>query len=237
MAITGYTALTAAEFNSLHPLPAHPAWMACHFSCYSTGLTNFPYMLPPGSMVIVNDRTPVQGHSPEKVLEQLTALGEDLKPDCFLLDLQRPDNPQTAQIVSLLADKFPFPIGVSEHYAQSLSCPVFLCAPPVDCALDAHLKPWEGREIWLEIAPDAQTATITASGCSFTPAIIQPLESPASYDRNTCCRYTWELTDDAAVFHLLRDQDALSDILRAAEHHNITRAVGLYQQLGYSFFA
>ena len=48
-------AMTAAELGAA-PLPSHPAWMACHFSPYSTGLTNLPPKLPQDSLLILNDR-------------------------------------------------------------------------------------------------------------------------------------------------------------------------------------
>ena len=42
MAIRQYLAMTAAEMTQAGSLPRHAAWMACHFSPYSTGLTNLP---------------------------------------------------------------------------------------------------------------------------------------------------------------------------------------------------
>ena len=47
MAIRQYLAMTAAEMTQAGSLPRHSAWMACHFSPYSTGLTNLPDRLPP----------------------------------------------------------------------------------------------------------------------------------------------------------------------------------------------
>ena len=73
--------------------------MACHFSAYSTGISNAPECLPKGSVLILNDRMSIQGHDPELVASQLAQLTEKLKPDAILLDFQRRDNAQTSAIV------------------------------------------------------------------------------------------------------------------------------------------
>lgn len=237
MKITGYIAMTSAEFSAAPVLPAHPAWMACHFSCYATGLTNMPHALPPGSMIIVNDRTPVQGHDPELIAEQLQYLWETQKPDCFLLDLQRPGSPEAGQIVKKLLSTLSCPVGVSDLYAEEFDCPVFLCAPPVDRTLEDHIRHWEGREIWLEIAPDAALATILTSGCQFSPASLRPLQEPVFYDNTVHCHYHTDIRDQAACIHLLRDKEALRRMIRTTELSQVTRAVGLYQQLGNDFFS
>ena len=67
-------AMTAAEMSSAAPLPEKIAWMACHFSAYSLGITNIPASLPKGAMLILNDRFPCQGHSPG-----LTASADDVR--------------------------------------------------------------------------------------------------------------------------------------------------------------
>jgi len=236
MEITGYTAMTAAEFQSATHLPARFAWMACHFSCYSTGLTNLPQTLPQNSMVIVNDRTPVHGHDPEVIARQLCELYEQQKPACFLLDLQRIENQETREIVKTLINALPCPVGVSLPYAEGLNCPVFLPPPAIDCPLKAHLEPWSQREIWLEVAVDAQTATVTEAGCIFAPVSPVPLEEPFAFDKEVYCHYRIDQKPDAVVISLLRGKDALQTMLPEAFHLGITTAVGLYQQLGADFF-
>ena len=74
MAIPLYLAMTAREFRICKTVPANMAWMACHFSPYGTGLSNLPTSLPPGSMIILNDRTPICGHDPELIAAQLKEL-------------------------------------------------------------------------------------------------------------------------------------------------------------------
>ena len=73
MAIPQYLAMTAAEMAGTAPLPRYMAWMACHFSPYSTGLTNLPAKLHQGSLLILNDRTPIHCHDPERVCRELNS--------------------------------------------------------------------------------------------------------------------------------------------------------------------
>lgn len=236
MKITGYTAMTATEFQNADRLRTNLAWMACHFSCYATGLSNLPRQLPPDAMVIVNDRTPVHRHDPAVIAGQLCDLYENLRPAYFLLDLQRPENPETRNIVKALVKALPCPVGVSSVYAEDLDCPVFLPPPPIDCPLDRHLKPWEGREIWLEITKDAQTATVTENGCSFSPATAQEPDENYLFDSQVHCHYRTEASENALLVHLRRGVDALQKMLEKAGSLGITLAVGLYQQLGTDFF-
>ena len=85
-----YLAMTPAEFNSVSQPPPDFAYMACHFSPYGTGLGNLPTVLPPKSLLILNDRTPIKGHDPDLVLETIEQLTENSPCDGLLLDFQRP---------------------------------------------------------------------------------------------------------------------------------------------------
>ena len=98
MAITPFLAMTAAEMHNCPYLPPKIAWMACHFSAYATGLSNFPQSLPPGSILIVNDRTPVFGHDPEVICGQLLGVVERLGCSGILLDFQRQGESETKKI-------------------------------------------------------------------------------------------------------------------------------------------
>ena len=223
-----YLAMTGAEFTAAAKLPEHMAWMACHFSCYGTGLSNLPPSLPEGSMIILNDRTPVQGHDPGLILEQLTILYEQLAPNCFLLDLQRPGG---TQIVKALTQGLPCPVGVTAAYAKELSCPVFLEPPPLHVPLQEHLAPWEGREVWLEAALEAERITVDTQGSQVEPADIALLDEPVFEEPELHCRYHIKLTDNTAVFQLLRAREDLVRLLEDAQNFGVTQAVGLYQQL------
>ena len=206
--------------------------MACHFSGYGTGLSNLPDTLPPGAMVILNDRVPVCGHDPGRILEQLEELVEALEPACVLLDFQRPGSPLTARIAAALAGVDSCPVGVSELYAQALDCPVFLPPPPLDCSLEEWLSPWEGREVWLEAALDSCVFTVTELGSHLEPQPFTEPEAELFRDCSLHCSYRICLEETAAHFHLYRTREDLRALLRAGEGLGITRAVGLFQELG-----
>lgn len=226
-----YLAMTGAEFSAASVLPKHVAWMACHFSCYGTGLSNLPGTLPEGSVIIVNDRTPVHRHDPKQILAQLQQVFAEQKPAAFLLDFQRPDVPLTGQIAALLTRELPCPVAVTATYAKELSCPVFLEPPPLHVPLQEHLDGWQGREIWLEAALEAERIIVDAQGSRLEPADISILDAPVFEEPELHCRYHISLTENAAVFQLLRTKEDLTVLLEAAQKNGVTQAVGLYQQL------
>lgn len=235
MGIKGYTAMTAAELQNATEIPPRLAWMACHFSCYGTGLSNLPRQLPDNAMVIINDRTPVLGHDPDVIAEQLRALYEELQPSYFLLDFQRPDNPETKAIAEALVESLPCPVGVSSYYAKGLPCPVFLPPPEIDVSLEKHLAPWRDREIWLEMAEDHQIATVTEAGCHFAPTEGKDTDNYL-FDEQVFCHYQVEYGPEVATVDLHRGKAALHSLLECAEALGVALAVGLYQQLGADFF-
>ena len=89
MAITRYLAMTAAEMRNISQFPEKIAWMACHFSPYSTGISNLPQTLPAGSLLILNDIIPFHGHDPQRIAHQLTDCLEQHNCAGVLLDFQR----------------------------------------------------------------------------------------------------------------------------------------------------
>ena len=121
MAIVLHLAMTAAEFDTNPSLPGPIAWMACHFSPYGTGLSNLPSRLPEGSILILNDRTPVFGHSPERIASQLAEVAESLKCSGILLDFQRDGEAQTLAIATAIT-ALPYPVAVTPSYAKELDC-------------------------------------------------------------------------------------------------------------------
>ncbi len=231
MAIPCYLAMTGAEFHAASTLPENLAWMACHFSSYSTGISNLPTDLPAGSMVILNDRIPFQGHDPQRILVQMQQIVEDFCPTAILLDFQRPQIPTVAAIAKLLAETLPCPVGVTEPYAENLSCPVFLEAP-IHRPLTENLSPWEGREIWLDMVPMGGTITVKADSSDFQPGFPAfDEEYPVFADEALCCRYQTQIGENYIRFLLRRDRQEMSLLIDAGEKLGVTRAIGLYQQL------
>lgn len=229
MAIPLYLAMTAAEFSACGGLPEKIAWMACHFSPYGTSVSNLPRTLPEGSLLILNDRTPVHGHDPQRIADELRQAVKALGCSGLLLDFQRPGCEETAKIAhALLA--LPCPVCMSECYAKELDCPVFL--PPVlpHVPIEEHLAPWAGREIWLEAALEGEELTLTESGCQISAPGV-PIESPEHRDAELFCHYRIAVEESCARFSLYRSRDDLAALLDAAGKLGVTRAVGLWQEL------
>ena len=224
MAIVRYLAMTAGEMASSVSLPPRAAWMACHFSPYGTGLANLPQRLAPESLLILNDRTPICDHDPVLIAAQLEDCAERLGCSGVLLDLQRPGQAQTRELVSV-------PVAVSECYAREVPCPIFLPPPPPDEPLETYLKPWKGREIWLEAATDGLEIQLREEGAVATPLSCWEIpESRGFVDEGLHCHYRCEVREDCAVFTLWRNSADLDELLTEAEEFGVTTAVGLYQE-------
>lgn len=226
-----YLAMTAAEINLCEKLPQNLAYMACHFSAYGTGLSNFPAELPADTLLILNDRTPVCGHDPALVAAQLKQAAEEFSCCGLLLDLQRPGNPETGQVVAAILATMPGFVTVSEHYARDRDCPIFLPPPPLRMPLEDYLQPWQGRDIWLEAAPDAETVAITKDGCSTTPLPLFYVPENSLVDEKLYCRYQIHLEEDRATFHIERSGPLLQQMLNKAQSLGVSHGVGLYQLL------
>lgn len=233
MAIVLYLALTAAEFHTNSPLPCPAAWMACHFSPYGTGLSNLPSELPKGSLLILNDRTPVFGHDPERIARQLSGIAERFECSGILLDFQRPGEPQAQDIATAIAS-LPCPVAVTPQYAGRLDCAVFLPPPSLTTPLNTHLAPWQGREIWLEAAMETQCVRVGKTGSQTFSWDGDSLPCPHT-DEALHCAYRIEVHSDHIDFFLRRDEAQLQALLEEGEQLGIHQFVGLYQQLGSSF--
>jgi hypothetical protein len=228
MALPLYLAQTAAEMAG-NPFPDLPAYMACHFSSCSFGLSNLPRALPEGTLLILDDSTPMDGHDPERILQQLSELISLQGCAGLLLDFQRQDVPGQQELVKLLCDALPCPVGISELYAEGLSCTVFLPPAPPDRLLSEYLAPWKGREVWLEAALDGTVLTLTETCCTASPLFDFPADG--LLDEKLHCHYAIETADNSAVFHLWRTRNDLDSLLAEAESLGVTRAVGLWQEL------
>lgn len=234
MSINCFLAMTAGEFASCAQLPTHPAWMACHFSAYGTGLTNLPRNLPAGSMVIVNDRIPLNGHDPKRIGEQLADLEQKLDISGFLLDFQRKDVPEAEEIATHLVETLTAPVGVAEGYCQDLTCPVFVTPPSLHIPPAERFSRWNGRELWLEAAIEAGTLRVTSDGCHYQALPYTPPDSPVFAARELFSKYRSGVTSADAIFTFYRGPAELKLLMEHGKALGITRAIGLYQQLGNS---
>ena len=229
MAIPIYLAMTAGEIGTSTGFPENLAYMACHFSPYGTGLSNCPEHLPEGSLLILNDRTPVFGHDPDRIAGQLEEAAAQLGCSGILLDFQRPGEPQT-QAIAAAAAALPCPVAVTPAYAEGLDCAVFLPPPPLTAQLQAHLGPWQGRSVWLELALDRAMYRVDPNGCRQI-ADHTPIPCPHT-DERLHCRYGTEVQPRHIDFYLMRDRAMLQALMEEAAVLGVQRFIGLYQQLG-----
>jgi len=232
MTVSRYLAMTAAEIHVAQTLPPKLAYMACHFSPYGLGLSNCPEQLPPGAMLMVNDRTPISGHDPGIIAAQLSQLVDALECGSVLLDFQRPDCQETAELCAALTSTLTCPVCVSDLYAGELTCPVFLPPPALNQPLKDHLSSWAGREIWLEAALEAACITVTEQGSRYTPQAYAAPTDACFTEEALHCHYRQEVAEDKIIFHLYRSEEDLEALLEEAEALGVKKAVGLYQQLG-----
>ena len=226
MALQPYMAITSTEFYSLSRIPPRPAWMACHFSGHSSGLSNMPDTFPSNSIIMLDDSIPIQGHDPQRISNELAQLYSRIKPDGFLLDFQRTAYAEAAQLAKHLCLTLPFPVAVSHLYAADLDCPVFLPPPPLHMPLKEYLKAWAGRKIWMEIAPESQIMTVTAEGCQISPGMNADLIEPAFYHENLFCRYHTQVLKDSVIFPLQRGWQEWESLCKQAETFGISVCVG-----------
>ena len=224
-----YLAMTAAELSGKAPQEGKIAYMACHFSAGGVGLSNVPRALPEGSILLLDDSMPVQGHDPEAVTRQLNELVRNFSVRAVLLDFQRQKTEETSTMVAAILQSCACTAAVTAAYAKAGDCPVFLPSPPANKPLADYLKPWSERDIFLEIAPESMQITVTEEGCSAVSAPSDqnlPLASSRLH-----CHYNVEVFPEKAVFTLSRTREDLAALARQAYEIGVLGAVGLYQEL------
>lgn len=228
MEIARYLAMTADEFAADPHFPGRKAWMACHFSPYSTSLSNLPTNLPGNSLLILNDSTPPSGQAPEEIAKSLEIVLKKHNCSGLLVDFQRLDCQDSLVIVQELL-KLDFQVCVSEMYAKNLDCPVFLPPVPLTVPLTEYLAPWRNREIWLDAALSCEQINVTETGSSFYPLLTA--QDCTYSDKELHCHYRIEKADDSFIFTLQRTKEDLGELLSEAETLGVSAAVGLYQEL------
>jgi len=229
MGIPCYLAMTAAEMLGNSTLPEKTAWMACQFSPWSDGLSNLPPALPPNHVLMLSDENPICGHDPQRILTELRSCISQCACRCLVLDFQRPGNPEAAELVSALIG-LPCPVIVSQPYARE-DCGVLLPPAPLSASLEDYLSPWRDREIWMELALDGETITLTEQGAD---AVALPYPAPPETgfrDDTLHCHYRTRLSEDRAEFTLWRTEEDLAALMEDAEALGVTAAVGLYQEI------
>ena len=227
-----YLAMTAAEFQNCSSIPAHPAWMSCHFSPDGPGLTDLPDELPEGAILILDDSIPCHGHSADTVSSVLSQLAARSNCSGLILDFQRSGSNDAAAIAAALAHTLPCTAAVTPEYAKGLPCPVFLPPAPLHMPLVKYLQPWRNREIWLEAALCKETASVGRDKTVFTVDNSFSVPDKGFIHERLCCKYVTEIQEDRILFRLFDTEETLMRKLELAQALGVHRAVGLYQELG-----
>ena len=232
MVLPLYLAMTGLEIIAAKsPIP-RCAFMACHFSPYSQGLANLPNSLPPESMLILNDRMPCTDHSADLVAHQLQDTISRLCCESLLLDFQRPPTEDTKQMVNSILEAVSCPAAVTERFTEDHDCAVFLSPGPLHIPLAEYLAPWKNREIWLEAALCQEEILITPAGAKIQTIFPTEELSDGFYDEALHCRYRTKAEPDCVTFTLFDTKETLQHKLNLAHSLGVSRAVGLWQELG-----
>ena len=227
MGITQYLAMTEQELSA-GPPPSCLAYLGCRFS--ESGLGGLPQSLPPGALLILDDRAPLENLPIPEIGEALGNVLARFSCRGLLLDFQRPGILSQKELAAILSRDLPCPVAAPPEYAPE-GCPVFLPPVPVDCTVENHLAPWQGREIWLDLAADAEQICLTPQGASITPA--EPPQAESFFtDPRLHCRYRIETQDQTARFTLWRTKAEISVLQQEAQTLGVHRFIGLYQELG-----
>lgn len=224
MAISIYLAASPAQITKLERFPKKLAWMACHFSASSAGLSDCPRWLPPGSLLILDDSAPIQGHDPDQIRRELEDILSKFSCSALLLDFQRPGG----EDMTLALAELPCPAVVTERYAHMTSGPVLLPPVPPYMLPGKHLKPWAGRDIWLELSKDSCAIRLTKAGAELSEE--RPDVAGRHHHKELHCSYDIMLHSEEAIFRLHRTPEDFLSLLQESEALGVTTAVGLMQE-------
>lgn len=230
MDLSIYLAVTGAELRGLDSRGRSLAWMACRFSQSGTGISGAPTSLPPKSILMLTDEIPAQDHEPGRIAAEMIQAAQALDCSRILLDFQRPNDPKTTEISAAIIKASPIPVGISALYAHQFDCPVLVSPSPIWHSLDHYIAPWHGREIWLEAILEDALVTVTDTGSQYS--LCNAIGSYPLFHEGLCVSYRTEVTANAIHFFLHRGKEELDKLLEKANAHDITTAIGLYQQLG-----
>lgn len=222
-----YLAMTAAEMQLCSSFPEKIAWMACHFSSANAGLDNIPQDLPPGSLIILDDSIPISAHDSKRITAQLYEAVEKFRAGGILLDFQRKDDLLKSVAEQIAA--LPCPVGITPQYAKGLSCAIFLPPVPPNVLLEQHLRTDTDKEIWLEVAPNANLLTLTEQGSRIFDAAAPDQEG--FYSSELFCHYHTQVHDNAVHFTLWRTKEDIKALIHKAKSLGVSRTVGLWQEL------
>lgn len=206
------------------------SYLSCRFSPYGKGLTNLPNTLPPDSLLLLDDSMPPGGHDAQLVINQLKEIVSRFSVNGVLLDFQNERSEASERMVKEILQSLPCPVAATAAYAKRFHCPVFLPPSPVNMPLCTYLKPWGGRDIYLEVAPVCTRATITPEGSHFQS--LHKTYAPLPHaDHRLHCHYRVDLSPDKAAITMMRTGEDLSALAKEALDIGVSALIGLFQEL------
>ncbi len=229
MALELYLAMTESEIREKSAPLTRIAWLTEGFHRETGELEGISALCPEGAMLTVTDGGGLDGVEPDAAIQTLLKAVEDYQCESILLDFQRPGSQAAAELTKKIVSAVTCPVGVSEAYAVEGGA-VFLPPVPVDIPVEEYLSPWQGREIWLELSLEGKCATVGESEVSWQP-LCEPV-SPPHEEEVLCCHYSLKTGEHEAVFTLSRTGEDMKKLMARAEAFGVTRAVGLFQELG-----
>lgn len=220
MAIPVYLAMTSAEIQNTHKIPQNVAYW------YPL---DFPAQPNRDSLLVFTDEEAFRPSKVGIIADNLVASAKSLQCRGILLDFQHENRHENAALVTELeARKYPF--AVTALYAENRNCVIFLPPVPLTATLADYIGPWQGREVWLELAMDGLQITVTAQGSQEYYLSHAPSLNNAHIDQNFHCHYSIESAEDRAVFTLWRTKQDIEAMLNEASALPVRLAVGLWQE-------
>ena len=210
MVLPLYLAMTPEEMAQATALPPHRGW----FDPESAAL---PHSMSPGTMLILHDRFPCPVPA--------------LKCESVLLDFEQVPDAESRTVADALFQALPCPVAAPPGFIEDSGSPVFLPSCPLHVPLAEYLRPWQGREIWLDVTLQQQTITVTRAGTTYAPPTPADRQGGV-FDETLLCRCVTEVSGDEVRFTLFDTPETLKIKLEEAARLGVSRAVGLYQELG-----
>ena len=232
MAIQRFLGMTEAEMGGISEWPEHIAWMGCHFSPETGEICGLPEFSLPGGMLVLEDKVPFLGGDIGTLCGQMAIAAGTISCEALLLDFQRSPDPEARALAKALAASLPCPVILPQWLAADLAGPVLLPPVPLDMPLVKYLAPWKEREVWLELALDGFTVTLTEAGAAYAYLSHATSYPQAHREERLHCRYHIETTPDAVCFTLWRTREDVEELVREAEGLGVVGCVGLWQEFG-----
>lgn len=234
MSIPFFLAISAREFPLFSELPPNIAWMSAHFSSSGSGLSNLPQNLPEGSLLILDDQTPWEGHSTEMVCREVVESLLKSKASGLLLDFERPVTPETALLTTALSQccrEIGVMLGAPESYAAEEDTAIFIS--PLPCQTPPELLYQKNRKLWLDVSAGAYLLHIAALGATGQAADQRSFPDgsyPEFIDPVLHCSYRSRPNAGGIDILLSHSRESIDTLLTALDEQVVQLAIGLYRE-------